>query len=774
MHKSVVPSFIPKDILTRQGAYLPCRGYARLHPRFKDQLSILDSGSGISAIDEKRRAVTFIISTIERDRVGDEVVPEGCQLDNYRKNAIWFFGHQVFPLPIGTADDGGRAPLGITIEPGKRILGTCYFHEETLEAEQVFRLVVKRILRAVSIGFNPTEEPEKLGEVPGNLFAGYRFPKWELLEVSVCGVGMHPGAVLAGSDGSSLDQEYRELVRAELSRNRIEGKPIAEPIRKSLEALAAPAPALVTSGFDLSLPDAIAQAVAEVVEQHQRKNHEAQMAKVVKPTTKPTTRTTKATPAARPQGKCAGCAGKPAKNAPAKPAKPQRKAPMSETSGTAGGNAVPDHDHIKACIKDVAVTHQESAPEGGPHDFYYHPEKAEVWHHHDEDAAPDHLEAVKADLEGISGITSVVQSPEPPKDDGHELVHKFDNTSSANMVGASMPAALIQAKVAAGRVIRKMARYLPKAQKDALQDCVGRKVPILLSEGHEQDQAEAIAYSMCGEGKDIDMDSAHDDEPPGTETKDDEMPDDDGGDNPMGSGNPGHGAECARQIVTDLTDLIPQMEPEVAEFFQQKLEEIREWAQERYPDEDFGEPEATDLESEPDEGDEEGDGSEEDEASDEGADGAQGEAADEEDTEEALDKYQPYRSANGKHKAAKARRVAKKHLERINEAAQHLLDISSLPDDGFGKLHRTASKYHANELLGVHRGLAGDGAVPTGETVSVGDGAASTGDSVQVGDGAAKVTGKSALEQELEGYRASRKALADAFYGLTGKRLGNG
>jgi hypothetical protein len=38
-----------------------------------------------------------------------------------------------------------------------------------------------------------------------------------------------------------------------------------------------------------------------------------------------------------------------------------------------------------------------------------------------------------------------------------------------------------------------------EAVKDALSDCVSRKVKILLDEGYKRDQALAIAYSMCGE-----------------------------------------------------------------------------------------------------------------------------------------------------------------------------------------------------------------------------------------------------------------------------------
>jgi HK97 family phage portal protein len=40
-------------------------------------------------------------------------------------------------------------------------------------------------------------------------------------------------------------------------------------------------------------------------------------------------------------------------------------------------------------------------------------------------------------------------------------------------------------------------------RKDALSDCVSGKIPTLIDEGYPQDQAVAIAYSMCREGKSI-------------------------------------------------------------------------------------------------------------------------------------------------------------------------------------------------------------------------------------------------------------------------------
>lgn len=44
---------------------------------------------------------------------------------------------------------------------------------------------------------------------------------------------------------------------------------------------------------------------------------------------------------------------------------------------------------------------------------------------------------------------------------------------------------------------------VPMEQKDALGDCVSEKIPKLIEEGYDQDQAVAIAYSMCAEGKSL-------------------------------------------------------------------------------------------------------------------------------------------------------------------------------------------------------------------------------------------------------------------------------
>jgi HK97 family phage portal protein len=45
----------------------------------------------------------------------------------------------------------------------------------------------------------------------------------------------------------------------------------------------------------------------------------------------------------------------------------------------------------------------------------------------------------------------------------------------------------------------------PPERKDALSECVSEKIPTLVAEGYPQDQAIAIAYSMCREGKSLEV-----------------------------------------------------------------------------------------------------------------------------------------------------------------------------------------------------------------------------------------------------------------------------
>jgi len=198
-------------------------------------LVVVANGSRILGVDEGRMSATAIIATPDMDRAGDVVVPDGCNLAKYRLNPVVFFGHQSIPFPVGVSEDPeGR--IAVQIEPGKCVKATCYFHQATKEAVQVFDLVRLGVLRCTSVGFNPISDPVPLPKVkaelypnahkkPGESSLGFRYDQWELLEWSWVGIPSNP---------------YCGILREHLSKDRLAGEPIAPLLRKHLEPLATP------------------------------------------------------------------------------------------------------------------------------------------------------------------------------------------------------------------------------------------------------------------------------------------------------------------------------------------------------------------------------------------------------------------------------------------------------------------------------------------------------------------------------------------------------
>ena len=219
------PSFVAPPPERRHFAY----------PR-KDAVGLVAvaPGSRFLAVDEKAMSATAVIATADQDRAGDVVVPAGCNLAKYRLNPVVFFGHQSIPFPVGTSEDGS-GNLCVSVEPS-RVKATCFFHQATKEAVQVFDLVRLGVLRCTSVGFNPISEPIPMprikGEIypgqhgrPGDSSLGFRYDQWELLEWSWVGIPSNP---------------YCGILREHLSKNRLAGEPIAPLLRKHLEPLAEP------------------------------------------------------------------------------------------------------------------------------------------------------------------------------------------------------------------------------------------------------------------------------------------------------------------------------------------------------------------------------------------------------------------------------------------------------------------------------------------------------------------------------------------------------
>jgi hypothetical protein len=617
-------------------------------PMTEDSLAIAGPDQGVLSTDDGKMYARAVITSIAMDAVGDEVVPQGCQgkgLERFRLNDPWFFGHQMIPFPVGRASQNGGA-LDISIIPDSHVEAGCYFHQSTPEAVQVYVGVKEGWLRGVSIGFNPLGEPIKLKQSPETPYAGFRYPQWELLEISWVGVPANP---------------YCTVIRQHLSRGVIGGEKISPMIRKALEPLAEPLRAWSHGCTFKSKSRASKTFTVEGIMARNRK-HRRQAA---------------------------------------------AKAALDESSISSGGATVPagetgetdkdEHADILDPLHDIG----KEAGEG--HAIHYHPESSMVHHSYPEGEDEQKLAKMKEDIGKVPGVGEVVQEAETPEPGEEGWKEAYPNkgevaegdhpaeftpastepageTGEEKGLSASAVLKLLRlvprkhhaglVEVAPAGLAKAIVALIPKSVKDGLQDCVSHKIPKLVAEGRSQEESEAIAYSMCGEKKDFSPIPGAETEtnPTGAEAPEaGDLDDETDEDVPPGVA---HG----QKLIEHLESNLGKQEPENKEVWEGILELLTEHYEDRYPDHDFGgEVEEPTQEEEQEE-----------------------EAEGEEVTNDLLARYRSYK------KLAVVRftkRLAKRHKAVMNDATEHMEDVAQLPTDkNFPKAHRDAARYHANSM----------------------------------------------------------------------------
>lgn len=163
----------------------------------------------VKSIDEETRQATFVISTDEKDRMG-EVVEQSWDLENYKKNPIVLFGHD----PSKPGYVLGKATEIVADKDGDKnvTLGTVQFAEEgtSQDADTVWKLVKQGILRTVSVGFIPHTFKKLDGDEETDVLADN-----ELLEFSIVPIPANPSAVaLALGDGSIEEKDAKYMLKA--------------------------------------------------------------------------------------------------------------------------------------------------------------------------------------------------------------------------------------------------------------------------------------------------------------------------------------------------------------------------------------------------------------------------------------------------------------------------------------------------------------------------------------------------------------------------------
>lgn len=154
---------------------------------------------------EQSRTITFIASTPNKDRDGDITNSKGWQLDNFIKNPVIGYQHQVVSHGLCiTPDPDDIIGVGKNLrldEEGKLLVDISFEDKETNpKADKIFRKVLNGTLSAVSVGFIPIKGQdgeyyrkgnESMGEDPD---ANYLYGQ-ELLEISVVNVPANADAV---------------------------------------------------------------------------------------------------------------------------------------------------------------------------------------------------------------------------------------------------------------------------------------------------------------------------------------------------------------------------------------------------------------------------------------------------------------------------------------------------------------------------------------------------------------------------------------------------
>jgi HK97 family phage prohead protease len=143
------------------------------------------------------RQVRVVVSTGERDRVGDIVVPAGIDFANFLKTRTVLFNHN-HDAPIAQC-------IEISLE-GTDVVALVQFPDEGVSdrADEIYGLIRSGVINAASIGFQPHDGEAIDGKDPKK---GIRFTRCELTEFSFVSVPANPGATVRERSASNDDKD---------------------------------------------------------------------------------------------------------------------------------------------------------------------------------------------------------------------------------------------------------------------------------------------------------------------------------------------------------------------------------------------------------------------------------------------------------------------------------------------------------------------------------------------------------------------------------------
>ena len=189
-------------------------------------MELRHTSASLRDIDVENRTAEFIISDDTKDRHNTVLDVDGWHLDNYNKNGIVGYQHDVYGEDQANPDNVigiGKAEM----RDGK-LIGIVTFEPENINplAEKIFQKVQFGTLRATSVGFNPLEQGEfrKMEDSDAEI---YHYGKRYLLEFSIVNIPSNPNAVRSiekkEADRLTLPEKEKEKPNTlNLKRKRLE------------------------------------------------------------------------------------------------------------------------------------------------------------------------------------------------------------------------------------------------------------------------------------------------------------------------------------------------------------------------------------------------------------------------------------------------------------------------------------------------------------------------------------------------------------------------
>lgn len=164
---------------------------------------------------EETRTVEFVISDETRDRHGTVIPISAWNLDNFNRNGIVGYQHDVYGF-FDPDPDKVLGPGEVFVEDGK-LIGRVTFEPKDINplAEKIFRKVLNGTLKATSVGFRETAQG-KWGEGEQSVNGKnptYYFSAVELLEFSIVNIPSNPNALRRTIEEETTARQDKEEIQ---------------------------------------------------------------------------------------------------------------------------------------------------------------------------------------------------------------------------------------------------------------------------------------------------------------------------------------------------------------------------------------------------------------------------------------------------------------------------------------------------------------------------------------------------------------------------------